>query len=252
MANILKIKNELGEWIDIPAIKGDTGPQGPVGPQGPKGDPGEVTTQQMTDYVAQELVSKQDKLTSGNNITISEDNVISATVPENVVTTDTEQEITGKKTLKSINQNYWAEIGVIDNKNVSGISFKDNNSKVNVYRDDTGVMKIETPSYRTRVQIKNVLIEGKEDGSNTIRSMSNSNKLYLGEAAIPISTLYAANLSDGTTTKTMTDVLSGSNTSYQTTEPTSAINDGGIHIVLLGSEPTARYSGYIYLVAEEQ
>ena len=65
-------------------------------------------------------------------------------------------------------------------------------------------------------------------------------------------TLYCNNLSDGTTTKTMADVLSGSNTSYQTTEPTSSISDGGIHIVFLGSEPTARYSGYIYLVAEEQ
>ena len=38
MANILKIKNEQGEWTDILAIKGDAGPQGPVGPQGPKGD----------------------------------------------------------------------------------------------------------------------------------------------------------------------------------------------------------------------
>ena len=76
-------------------------------------------------------------------------------------------------------------------------------------------MKIETPSYRTRVQIKNVLIEGKEDGSNTIRSMSNSNKLYLGEAAIPISTLYAKNLSDGKTTKKMTDVLAGSTKKYR-------------------------------------
>ena len=44
--------------------QGIQGPQGPVGPQGPKGDPGEVTTQQMTDYVAQELANKQDKLDS--------------------------------------------------------------------------------------------------------------------------------------------------------------------------------------------
>lgn len=126
------------------------------------------------------------------------------------VTTDTEQEITGKKTLKSTNPYYWAEIGVIDDKNVPGISFKDNYSKVNVYRDSNDdCMKIETPSYGTSVQIKNVFIEGKGDGSNTIKSISNSNKLYLGNASIPIYTLYATNLSDGTTTKTMTDVLSG-------------------------------------------
>ena len=150
-----------------------------------------TTTKTMT-----EVLNKQDKLTAGNNITISEDNVISATVPENVVTTDTEQEITGKKTLKSTNPYYWAEIGVIDDKDVPGISFKDQYSKVNVYRDGNGIMQIETPTYGTQVQIKNVLIDGKGDGSNIIRSISQSNKLYLGDATRPISTLYAKNLSD--------------------------------------------------------
>ena len=53
-----------------------------------------TTTKTMT-----EVLNKQDKLTSGNNITISEDNVISASVPENVVTTDTEQAITSFKTF---------------------------------------------------------------------------------------------------------------------------------------------------------
>ena len=125
------------------------------------------------------------------------------------VTTDTEQEITGKKILKSTNPYYWAEIGVIDDKNVPGISFKDNYSKVNVYRDGNGVMQIETPTYGTQVQIKNVLIEGKGDGSNTIRGAYIQNKLNLGNASMPISTLYATNLSDGTTTKTMTEILSG-------------------------------------------
>ena len=42
MAGILKIKDaESGAFVEIPAIKGATGPQGPkgdTGPQGPKGD----------------------------------------------------------------------------------------------------------------------------------------------------------------------------------------------------------------------
>lgn len=44
---ILKIKNENGEWIDVPAIVGPAGPAGEQGPagkdgaQGPKGDQGE-------------------------------------------------------------------------------------------------------------------------------------------------------------------------------------------------------------------
>ena len=37
---------------------------------------------------------------------------------------------------------------------------------------------------------------------------------------------------------------------YQTTEPTAAISDGGVHIVYLSAEPTTKYSGYIYMIAE--
>ena len=158
-----------------------------------------------------ELAAKQDKLTAGTGITINENNVISSSgaIPSNMVTTDTEQEITGKKTLKSTNTYYWAEIGVIDNTNVPGISFKDNYSSANIYRDSNGILRIDSPSYGTQVQIKNILIDGKGDGSNVIRSISTSNKLNLGDNVRPVYNLYATNISDGTTTKTMTEVLSG-------------------------------------------
>ena len=49
-----------------------------------------------------DILTKQDKLTAGDNITISENNVISATggsAPANMVTTDTAQTITGAKTF---------------------------------------------------------------------------------------------------------------------------------------------------------
>lgn len=45
-------------------------------------------------------------------------------------------------------------------------------------------------------------------------------------------------------------MLSNVSTSMQTTAPTSNINDGGIHIVYLESEPETKYSGYIYLIKE--
>ena len=101
------------------------------------------------------------------------------------------------------------------------------------------------------------MLSDKNDYGLTITSsdMSKNSSFHtfnLGNTYFPFDIIYVKNLSDGTTTKTMTEVLAGSNTSYQTTEPTSSIYDGGIHIVFLGSEPTARYSGYIYLVAEEQ
>ena len=37
---------------------------------------------------------------------------------------------------------------------------------------------------------------------------------------------------------------------YQTTAPTAAISDDGVHIVYLSSEPSTKYAGYIYMIAE--
>lgn len=52
----------------------------------------------LTTGTEQDISGKQDKLTAGSNISIS-GNTISATVPTNYVTTDTEQTITSKKTF---------------------------------------------------------------------------------------------------------------------------------------------------------
>ena len=40
MANILKVKDQEGNWIDIPAIVGPQGPAGPAGERGPQGEQG--------------------------------------------------------------------------------------------------------------------------------------------------------------------------------------------------------------------
>ena len=53
----------------------------------------------------------------------------------------------------------------------------------------------------------------------------------------------------GTTSSPKTIALTSENT-FQTTAPTEAITDGGIHIVYLSSEPATKYDGYIYLIAE--
>lgn len=49
MAAILRIKDENGNWIDIPAI---VGPKGPAGEPGVKGDKGESYTITDADYEA--------------------------------------------------------------------------------------------------------------------------------------------------------------------------------------------------------
>ena len=44
MSNILRVKDDSGNWIDIPAIIGPTGPQGPTGAKGPTGANGNPAT----------------------------------------------------------------------------------------------------------------------------------------------------------------------------------------------------------------
>lgn len=46
-------------------------------------------------------------------------------------------------------------------------------------------------------------------------------------------------------------LLLANKVSVQTTAPTSAISDGGIHIVVLSAEPTTKYDGYIYFIEEQ-
>ena len=44
--------------------------------------------------------------------------------------------------------------------------------------------------------------------------------------------------------------LDATKCTYQTTAPTAEITDGGVHIVYLSEEPTTKYAGYIYMIAE--
>ena len=66
--SVLKIKDSNGNWIDIPAIKGEQGPAGERGPQGIQGETGATGPAGRDGYV---------QYTAGENITI-ENNVISA------------------------------------------------------------------------------------------------------------------------------------------------------------------------------
>ena len=44
--------------------------------------------------------------------------------------------------------------------------------------------------------------------------------------------------------------LDATKSTFQTTAPTAAISDGGVHIVYLTAEPPTKYNGYIYLIRE--
>lgn len=64
--SVIKVRNELGQFVDIPALQGEkgetgaTGPQGERGPQGPSGANGtSVTVVQATDENNAISLSKQ-------------------------------------------------------------------------------------------------------------------------------------------------------------------------------------------------
>lgn len=86
-----------------------------------------ITSDKVTQY-NNYATTKQDKLTAGANITISADNVISATgggeTPTNMVTTDTYQEITGRKDFSNtvyLNSEVKVKTGISFQNGATGI-----------------------------------------------------------------------------------------------------------------------------------
>ena len=216
-AKILKIKNEQGEWIDIPAIKGDAGPQGPVGPQGPKGDQGEVTTQQMTDYVSQELASKQDKLDSySDSASVAEDKLtINYKVKQEDGTySNVPVEFSGGS--KYTFTNGLTETDGTVSWDLNNIIHKVSNNSLKIGSDEYNYILFDGFDIRLRPNLNGVYPVDYYDvnlGANSSSKMFN-NAYFKG-------TLQAANLSDGTTTKTMTEVLSGTTEAW-----TFTLSDG--------------------------
>ena len=234
MANILKIKNEQGEWISVPAIKGDAGPQGQAGPQGPKGDPGEVTTQQMTDYVAQELASKQDKLDSySDSASVANDKLtINYKVKQEDGTySDVPVEFSGgsKYTFTdgltetngtvSLGGKLSTDNGAILKPNSSYgnfITFDNNQSGsshhyISVNNQSTLGFSLSIDGYSKGIKILTSKDSKIYSTLPIIPSGFNEQDINidLGNNAHKWRTLYCANLSDGTTTKTMTELLAG-------------------------------------------
>lgn len=62
---ILRVRDDKGNIIDIPAIKGDTGPQGPQGVQGEKGEKGDKGADGITPVVDQTYQPRSENAQSG-------------------------------------------------------------------------------------------------------------------------------------------------------------------------------------------
>lgn len=109
--NILNLQNNKANQTEVDEIQADiTSINGDITTISNTVDTLQTGVQSNTENITNlqnALPNKQDKLTAGDNITINENNVISATtsggsVPENMVTTDTEQTISGTKLFSSM------------------------------------------------------------------------------------------------------------------------------------------------------
>lgn len=180
--------------------KGEQGPegqQGPMGPQGPKGDPGEV--------------------------------------PENMVTTDTNQLITAQKTIvgnslviESNDSHAWRTSLHFNN------SSNDNFSEIK--DTEGGVMTFNTVKFGEPGAYIFSLYGGVNQGNQinfqkfeqnvSLFPFNDAGSIDLGASGSNNrwNTLYCNNLSDGTTTKSMTEVLAGvTPTNMMTTDTNQTI-----------------------------
>ena len=194
---------------------------------------GLVATSEMEEYVAgavadkadrvelldlatkSELEAKQDVLTAGENITIV-DNVISASggsTPENMVTTDTTQDITSVKTfantvgaytysmqINTTSPNWWPEIKWIDNRYNYQCGLRNQSGNLYFWSNKSGA----------KYYIDALCFSKDSYGQMTIEG--NNKDFLIGVPTRPCNTLYLRKLSDGTTTKTVTEILAGGGT----------------------------------------
>lgn len=158
------------------------------------------------DYVGYRVLNDtifQEKLTAGDNITISEDNVISATggsVPTNMVTTDTEQTISGEKT-------HTGSINLSDN---AYIKFK--NTPFIIGDDTANTLKFGNSNYtnmlysHTEVQVMRDVTS--EDGMTVTTQFTNIDSGNISEHIAKASTTTSGVI----TIATDEDVTTGTDT----------------------------------------
>ena len=225
MANILKIKNEQGEWIDIHAIKGDVGPQGPQGPQGPKGDTWEVQSYSDSASVADDKLTINYKVKQEDgtysNVPVEFSGGSKYTFTDGLTETNGVVKFSYNNLFGTIESNNTTKLGA----DYYGLQIKNDGSTMLLESWDPGSI-----DYGGRIAVGNhgssyaglnfIYYNNKlnDEHCNIVPASNNDrarNNINLGSSSIKFKTLYCNNLSDGTTTKTMTDVLANSVAKYR-------------------------------------
>ena len=150
--------------------------------------------------------------------------------PSNMVTTNTNQTITANKTFSG---NANMSTAFVSTK----LTINDAATlKINNVLNKTGwpILDSGGADYDTTYYANGIVIEDGEDE----------------DANAPYYLAFPKKSGTLATTDDVSTKLDATKCTYQTTAPTAAATDGGVHIVYLTSEPSTKYSGYIYLIAE--
>ena len=199
-----------GADSDIPGPTGPTGPQGDLGPTGPTGPVGPTGPTGAT----------------------------GPTGPTIQVIFDTNIGPTGNilGSLLTPDGTYW------NIKNGPYILELSGNSGT-LTIDELGALLNDLENYV--IENGGVSYSYKATGTTNIRFESSAAQTGYGTLQTIL-----INKSTRAWTKTAINLALDSKVTYQTTEPTAAITDGGVHIVYLSAEPTNKYAGYIYMIEE--
>lgn len=214
---------------------------------------------------------KQDKLIAGENITIN-GRVISASgggsTPQYIELSWFKDGATGTLTDAQVQTLLASEINYIWLNGMHRCDFRyrdDNNNKATYSAVDTSSDGNKTHSVEINLTTKGfkvyhkTLVQQSTSNANVVYGRWNGqdNMYNVSTAAIVssiVQRLGGGRVNVGTpedATNATTKAYVDARATFQTTAPTAAITDGGVHIVYLSAEPETKYDGYIYFIAEE-
>ena len=174
-----------------------------------------------------------------------------ATTTSNMMTTDTAQDIicppTASKTFRpDVNVNGFTLSAYTTGLQLQNINYPYEKIEIRGTETDCSMSVRDSDGHRVTVGYENDIGRG----LLIVDSVNSKKTIYADSYIRKDDYTYNIPTASGKLALTSDVTAVDSKNTFQTTAPTEAIADGGIHIVYLSSDPETKYDGYIYLIAE--
>ena len=168
-----------------------------------------------------------------------------------MMTTNTAQDIicpqsAGKTFRYNVNSYGFALSAYSDGLMLQSTGYANDQIEIRGTQTDCSISVRDATGYRVTVGNEDTL----DRGLSIVDSVNSKKTIYANSYIRQDTYNYNFPTASGTLALTSDVTAVDSKNTFQTTAPTEAITDGGIHIVYLSSEPATKYDGYIYLIAE--